>query len=181
MRYLSSNEVTIGNQVWMAENLNVDKFRNGDPIPHAKTAEEWTKAGQNKQPAWCYYDNNPANGAKYGGLYNWYAVNDPRGLAPRGWHIPSDDEWTVLTDYLGGEDVAGTKMKSTSGWEENGNGTNSSGFNGLPGGLRGGNGSFSSVGKFGGWWSSTVGSTSLACLGPPPVLLLWLCLQELRQ
>ena len=128
--------VTIGTQVWMTKNLDVDHFRNGDPIPQAKTDEEWQKAGENKQPAWCYYDNDPANGVKYGKLYNWYAVNDERGLAPEGYHVPSDKEWTVLIDYLGGEEVAGEKMKSTSGWEENGNGSNSSGFTALPGGYR---------------------------------------------
>ena len=152
--------VKIGSQTWMTENLNVSTFRNGDPIPQAKTAYEWEKAGQNKQPAWCYYDNNPANGAKYGRLYNWYAVNDPRGLAPVGYHIPSDAEWTKLEDYLGSD--AGTKMKSTSGWEGNGNGTNSSGFNGLPGGFRSFNGSFYSIGGDGNWWSSTEINTSSA-------------------
>jgi uncharacterized protein (TIGR02145 family) len=151
----ASNEVTIGKQVWMSENLNVDKFRNGDPIPEAKTIEEWKKANENKQPAWCYYDNDPANGAKYGKLYNWYAVNDARGLAPKGWHIPTDAEWTLLTDHLGGMDIAGTKMKSTSGWWDNRNGTNSSGFSGLPGGFRVDFGSFLTIGKYGGWWSST--------------------------
>jgi len=155
----ASNEVTIGKQVWMSENLNVDKFRNGDPIPEAKTDEEWEKAGENKQPAWCYYDNDPANGAKYGKLYNWYAVNDPRGLAPEGWKIPSDEDWTRLTDFLGGESVAGKKMKSTEFWADNdgesGNGTNESGFSGLPGGGRDNNGTFNGIGKYGYWWSST--------------------------
>jgi hypothetical protein len=111
-----SQTVTIGTQVWMTKNLDVATFRNGDPIPEAKTKEEWTKAGQNKQPAWCYYDNDPANGAKYGKLYNWFAVNDPRGLAPIGYHVPTDPEWTKLTDFLGGIGVAGAKMKSKSGW-----------------------------------------------------------------
>ena len=87
----ASTEITIGRQVWMTENLNVDKFRNGDPISHAKTDEEWVKAGENGSPAWSHYDNDPANGEKYGKLYNWYAVNDSRGLAPEGWKIPSDD------------------------------------------------------------------------------------------
>jgi len=91
----ASNEVTIGNQVWMSQNLNVDKFRNGDPIPHAETREEWEKAGENRHPAWCYYDNDSANADKYGKLYNWYAVNDPRGLAPEGWKIPSHEDWTL--------------------------------------------------------------------------------------
>lgn len=74
--------VTIGTQVWRTKNLDVATFRNGDSIPQAKTNEEWEKAAENQQPAWCYYNNDPANGAKYGKLYNWYAVNDSRGLAP---------------------------------------------------------------------------------------------------
>ena len=121
-------EIKIGQQVWTTENLNVDKFRNGEIIPEAKTAAEWHKAGENKQAAWCYYNNDSSNGTKYGKLYNWYAVNDPRGLAPEGWHIPSDQEWTDLTNYLGGVEQAGAKMKSKEGWLENGNGTNESGF-----------------------------------------------------
>lgn len=159
---LNAQTVTIGTQVWMSKNLDVAKFRNGDPIPEAKTDEEWEKAGENKQPAWCYYKNDPANGAKYGKLYNWYAVNDSRGLAPVGYHIPSDAEWTILTDYLGGAGVAGTKMKTKSGWEKNGNGTNSSGFSGLPGGYRGSNGPFGYIGYNGTWWSSTEYGTYLA-------------------
>jgi len=153
--FAHSQNVTIGNQVWMAENLNVDKFRNGDPIPEAKTESEWQLAGENKQPAWGYYNNDPANGDKLRKLYNWYAVNDPRGLAPNGWKVPSDTEWTVLTDYLGGEAAAGTKMKSTSGWEEAGNGTNESGFSALRGGFRDSGGKFNWVNSHGGWWSST--------------------------
>ena len=145
----------IGNQIWMTENLNVDRFKNGDIIPEAKTAEEWINAGKNKQASWCYYDNDPANGQKYGKLYNWYSVNDKRGLAPVGWHVPSDAEWTILSTFLGGEDVAGIKMKSTSGWNDNGNGTNSSGFSGLPGSYRDYDGNFSFVGKYGYWWSAS--------------------------
>ena len=160
-----SQTVTIGKQVWMTKNLNVATFRNGDSIPHAKTNEEWTKAGENQQPAWCYYHNDPAKGVKYGRLYNWYAVNDSRGLAPTGWHIPSDAEWTELTDFLGGEDVAGTKMKSKSGWEEDGNGTNESGFSGLPGGNRYDDDSFNDIGYNGFWWSSTEGVAWSRTLG----------------
>jgi len=154
--------VKIGQQVWMAENLNTDRFRNGDLIPEAKTIEEWEVAGNNKQPAWCYYENAPANGAKYGKLYNWYAVSDSRGLAPVGYHIPSDGEWTILTDYLGGEEIAGSKMKSKQGWAKDGNGTNSSGFSGLPGCYRGFDGAFSYVGYNGSWWSPTEGSAGSA-------------------
>ena len=153
--YDPSQTVTIGTQVWMTKNLDVSTFSNGDPIPEAKTNEAWEAAGENKQPAWCYYDNDPANGAKYGKLYNWYAVNDPRGLAPAGYHIPTDPEWTVLTDYLGGENVAGKKMKSTSGWYDNGNGTNSSGFSGLPGGSRSNDGPFYVIDRSGIWWSAS--------------------------
>ena len=158
----SAREIKIGNQIWMSENLNVDKFRNGDPIRQAKTDEEWKTAVVKKQPAWCYYDNDNANGAKYGKLYNWYAVNDTRGLAPAGWHVPSDEEWTQLTDYLGGESAAGTKMKSTSSWYKNGNGTNKSGFLGLPGGSRDSLGKFIPIGRAGLWWSSTENDTDKA-------------------
>jgi len=179
-----TQSVTIGTQTWSAKNLNVATFRNGDAIPQAKTDEEWEAAGANRQPAWCYYENNTANGTKYGKLYNWYAVNDYRGLAPAGWHVPTDEEWTVFSTFLGGEDVAGKKMKSTSGWNGydckkcnggstefkktcsackgtqanssepfSGNGNNSSGFTGLPGGIRAE--SFFFVGNFGYWWSAS--------------------------
>ena len=155
----ASKEVTIGKQVWMTQNLNVDKFRNGDPIPEAKTDEEWRKAQENGEPAWSYYNNNPDNGDRYGKLYNWYAVKDPRGLAPEGWKIPSDEEWSRLEDFLGDISVAGTKMKSTDFCADNegksGNGTNESGFSGLPGGFRDYYGSCYTIGKFGYWWSST--------------------------
>jgi uncharacterized protein (TIGR02145 family) len=157
---INAQTVTIGSQVWTSKNLNVDKFRNGDPIPEAKTDEEWKRAGENGQPAWCYYKNNPNNGTKYGKLYNWFAVNDSRGIAPNGWHVPSDVDWTILTDYLGGEKVAGTKMKSNSGWKNKGNGTNKNGFSGLPGGLRFGVGSFDYVGGLGYWWSSSEDDTA---------------------
>lgn len=146
--------VKIGTQIWMTKNLNTSTFRNGELIPQAKTNEEWRKAGENQQPAWCYYDNDPANGAMYGKLYNWYAVADSRGLCPTGWHVPTDAEWTELTDFLGGN--SGGKMKTTSGWSEsNISSDNSSGFSGLPGGIHLNNGSFRFVGSYGYWWSST--------------------------
>jgi uncharacterized protein (TIGR02145 family) len=128
--------VKIENLVWMLDNLDVSCFRNGDSIPEARTAGEWASAGQERKPAWCYYDNDSHNGGRYGKLYNWYAVSDPRGLAPGGWHVSTDAEWRRVTDFLGGEDAAGTMMKSSSGWEQDGNGTNSSGFTGFPGGCR---------------------------------------------
>jgi len=188
--YCNSQAIKIGTQTWATKNLNVAKFRNGDVISQAKTDEEWEAAGDNKQPAWCYYENNTANGTKYGKLYNWYAVVDYRGLAPTGHHIPTDEEWTVLSTFLGGEDVAGKKMKSSSGWDSyeeditcanckswneeyrrkkecnvcqdtrvygkktfSGNGTNSSGFSGLPGGHA--SGVFSKLGTEGDWWSAS--------------------------
>lgn len=164
--------VIIGTQEWMTENLNVDVFRNGDPIPEAKSNSEWEKASDEKKPAWCYYDNDPSNGQIYGKLYNWYAVNDPRGLAPESWHIPTDEEWTVLTEYLTEKELIkesntitfwyksspGGKMKSTGTqyWESpNKDASNSSGFSGLPGGMRGINGDFDNVGSLGFWWSSS--------------------------
>lgn len=144
--------VRIGEQVWMSENLNVDKFRNGDPIPEAKTQEEWNKAGENKQPAWCYYENDSTNEAKYGKLYNWYAVHDPRGLAPRGWRIPNDRDWNALSQFLGGSDIAGDKMKCEAGWTNNGNGSNESGFSGQAGGSRVFRDAFRELGNRGYWW-----------------------------
>jgi uncharacterized protein (TIGR02145 family) len=158
----SYKTVVIGNQTWMAENLNVSTFRNGDPITEAKSEEEWIRAGENKQPVWCYYNNDPENGVKYGKLYNWFAVNDPRGFAPKGWHVPNDEEWTQLTVYLGGKEIAGTKMKSKIGWSESGNGTNESGFSGLPGGFRVSSGGFCNMGSKGSWWSRTESSTDYA-------------------
>lgn len=148
--------IIIGQQVWMAENLNVDKFRNGDPILEAKTTEEWIKAGIDGKAAWSCYNNDPKNCERYGKLYNSFAINDPRGLVPEGWHIPEDSEWTILTDYLGGEKSAGPKMKSTKFWSENGNGTNESGFSGLPGGSRTTDGTFDVFGSAGYWWVSTI-------------------------
>lgn len=155
------NVVTIGSQVWMAENLNVDTFRNGDPIPQATTKEAWQKASLEGTPAWFYYNNDPKNGETYGKLYNWYAVNDARGLAPVGWHIPSDDEWATLTGYLGDTDEAGAQLKTTSGWKDDGNGTNSTGFSGLLGGSRNHLGNFNYVGSYGYWWSSSEFTTGI--------------------
>jgi uncharacterized protein (TIGR02145 family) len=140
-------------QVWLAENLNVDKFRNGDPIPEAKTKKEWERAIQNKQPAWCYYDNNSKNSNTYGKLYNWYAVNDPRGLAPEGWKIPSPEEWSLLENFFGNSSL---KLKSNYGWVSDGagNGTNESGFSAVPGGARYINGDFGNIEREGLWWST---------------------------
>ncbi len=158
--------VKIGNQEWMAENLNVSTFRNGEPILEAKSAAEWKKAGDEGKPAWCYYENDPANGEEYGKLYNWFAVTDPRGLAPEGWHAPTDDEWQTLVDYLGGDYVAGGKIKETgtAHWESpNTNATNESGFSALPGGFRTSFGSYNDVGNFTNFCSSTEYDSNTPC------------------
>jgi len=151
-------EVTIGSQVWTSKNLDVSKFKNGEEIPEAETKDQWKAFSDANEAAWCYYENK----TEYGKLYNWYAVNDPRGLAPAGFHIPTDAEWTTLTNYLGGETIAGAKMKSNTGWEDNGNGTNSSAFAGLPGGSRNLNGNFFFIGADGNWWSSSESNTNTA-------------------
>ena len=152
------NSVIIGTQEWMKENLNVSKYTDGTPIPQVTDPTAWANLTTG---AWCYYNNDSKNGAIYGKLYNWYAITDPRGLAPVGWHIPNDTEWTTLTDYLGGQSVAGGKMKSTgSEWDRpNTAATNSSGFSALPGGYRTNYGSWGAIGFSGKWWSSSALTT----------------------
>jgi uncharacterized protein (TIGR02145 family) len=154
--------VKIGTQSWAVANLNVSTFRNGDTIPEARTNKEWVTAGETGKPAWCYYNNDPANGPKYGKLYNWYAVNDPRGLAPVGWSLPGDGDWTKLMYYLGGPEASGRKMKNSTGWIDGNIGTNESGFTGLSGGYRVANGTFLNLGSIGTWWSTTESKTSSA-------------------
>jgi uncharacterized protein (TIGR02145 family) len=162
--------VTIGTQVWQSTNLDVTTYRDGTPIPQVTDPTAWANLTTG---AWCYYNNDSANGALYGKLYNWYAVagihdNDPNTpnkiLAPEGWHVPTDAEWTTLTTFLGGDSVAGGKMKAIGTlWQSpNVNATNSSGFIGLPTGYRGYNGTFDSIGINGPWWSSSVDSTANA-------------------
>jgi uncharacterized protein (TIGR02145 family) len=143
--------VKIGNQTWMAENLNVTTFRNGDQIPEAKTNEEWRKAGEEGKPAWCYFENNEKNGQKSGKLYNWYAIIDSRNICPLDWRVPTVIDFEVLVKQydinftlkkeFATSNTAATFLKSKSGWyNDNGvnnyNGTNESGFTFLPGGRR---------------------------------------------
>ncbi len=156
---ISGNGNEIDGQIWTTKNLDVETYRNGDAIPQVQDATAWVNLTTG---AWCYYENKTANGTKYGKLYNWYAVNDPRGLAPKGYHIPTDAEWITLINYLGGETKAGTKMKSSSGWRKNGNGTNTIGFAGLPGGCRFPHGKFTSIGEYACWWSSSEYNTNNA-------------------
>jgi uncharacterized protein (TIGR02145 family) len=148
--------VRIGSQVWMAENLDVATFRNGDIIPEARTVEEWLDAELKRAPVWCYYMNDLHNTAKYGKLYNGYAAIDPRGIAPEGWHVPSDAEWSVLSTFLGGDSVAGGKMKSMTDWySPNVHASNSSGFNAKGFGHRDKSGLFVAYGIETQFWSST--------------------------
>lgn len=150
----TSNEVTIGTQTWMTRNLSVALFRNGDTIPEAKNNEEWVKAASEGKPAWCYYKNDQTNNARYGKIYNWFAVNDPRGLAPEGWHVASIDEWNSLIQFLGGEQNAGKRLKATEDWSDPANSDNSSGFWALPSGFRDDD-NFAVPGTFAMYWTST--------------------------
>lgn len=142
--------VQIGTQIWMAANLRTTRYRTGATITNVTNATTW--AGLTTG-AWAHYGNNSVNEMVYGKLYNWYAVADSRNICPTGWHVPSDAEWTVLSNFLGTD--VGFKMKSTSGWQDNGNGSNASGFNGLPGGYRAYDGFFYSIGLNSHFWSST--------------------------
>lgn len=146
--------VRVGGQTWMAQNLGVTRFRNGDPIMEANSPEEWQRADRERIPAWCYYDNDPANGPLYGKLYNWYAASDPRGLAPAKWRIPNEIEWMRMIDYLGGKIKAGIQLKDSNGWKDDGNGVNKTGFKALPGGNRSERGTFNGIGNYGYWWSA---------------------------
>lgn len=149
--------VVIGTQTWMKENLKVSKYRNGDPIPNITTGSIW---GSLVTGAFAFYGNDITNDLVYGKLYNWYAAVDPRGVCPTGWHVPTNDEWIVFSDYLGGEPTAGGKMKSTGAgvWSQpNIGATNQSGFTALPGGFRSTNGDyiFERIGSAGIFWSTT--------------------------
>jgi uncharacterized protein (TIGR02145 family) len=146
--------VRVGGQTWMAQNLNVTRFRNGDPIPEATTTDEWIKADKNKTPAWCYFNNDPEYGASYGKLYNWYAVIDERGLAPAKWRIPTEQDWVRMINFLGNKKKASEQLKADFGWREEGYGSNKTGFNALPGGNRSEKGQFLGNGSYGYWWSS---------------------------
>ena len=173
---IKAQTVTIGTQTWTTKNLDVSTYRDGTPIPEVTDPTEWANLTTG---AWCYYNNDPLNGATYGKLYNWYAVagiwnetsktdtTQRKQLAPTGYHVSSDTEWTTLIDYLGGEDVAGKAMKETGEihWDTSiydleydttpfiNTGSNSSGFTALGGGRRWGG--FGYFGADGHWWSSS--------------------------
>jgi uncharacterized protein (TIGR02145 family) len=144
--------VKIGSQLWMAENLRVIHYRNGEAITSVKGGQVWQL---HLTEGYCTYGDSVENTATYGLLYNWHAVTDKRNLAPTGWHVPSDTEWQILIDFLGGSSIAGGEMKDSGGWFNNGNGSNSSEFTALPGGICYSNGIFNGIGFSASFWSST--------------------------
>ena len=162
-------EIKIGNQIWTSFNLSVEQFANGELIQEASSYEDWKYCGLNQIPAYCSYENKQENEKVYGKLYNWFAVDDKRGLAPIGWQIPSLEDYIELLNFLEPEKdpiysnfftpytSVGTKLKSINGWLDNngvsGNGNNSSGFNGLPGGSR--IASFWDMGRYANFWCSS--------------------------
>jgi len=145
--------VVIGTQEWMAENLRTTLLNDGTPVSFVPDASAWNSTAFT-YPGYCWYNNDSVS---YGALYNWYSVSSGK-LCPAGWHVPSDEEWNVMVDYLGGKDVAGGKLKEKglSHWfSPNAGATNESGFTALPGGYRYSIGSFNGIGRFGYWWTST--------------------------
>ena len=145
---------TIGSQMWMAENLKVIHYQNGDKIPNITDSIVWSNLSMG---AYCSYDNDSSNVAVYGHLYNWYTVNDSRKLCPMGWHVPSNAEWTILVDCVGSNSFVGGKMKEagTTHWSSPNTGANNScNFAALPCGTRGAYSNFGGLGSFTGWWST---------------------------
>jgi len=147
--------IKIGDQWWMAENLKETRYRNGDQVPNVTSGSEWANLSTD---AWCVYENSDSLAEIYGYLYNFNAVKDSRSIAPQGWHVPSDAEWTTLIDYLGGDSVAGGKMKETCTvhWNSPNTGaTNESGFSALPGGYRSSSsGNYRYLGEIAHFWFS---------------------------
>ncbi len=168
--------ITIGEQVWAAKNLNVSLYKNGDSIRYCETEDEWEEAGENEEGAWCYYENDSTNGEIYGKLYNWHAVNDPRGLAPKSWHVPTDEDWKKLEMSVGmsqeeadsygsrGEDEACKLAGRADLWEdedlEDNDNFGTSGFLALPGGYRFYRGSFDGISRYAYFWTSSENNES---------------------
>ena len=151
--------VMIGTQRWMTLNLNVSRYRNGDKIPQVTDPKAWWGLTTG---AWCWYNNDSATYAAFGKLYNLYAVHDPRGLAPLGWHVATNAEWTTLVNYFQGAEIAGAfcKEAGTTHWAAPNTGaTDSSGFTGLPGGYRKYKGTFHDIHQLGYWWTSSEETT----------------------
>jgi uncharacterized protein (TIGR02145 family) len=154
--------ITIGNQIWMVENLKTTKYRNGDPILNVADSAQWTNLTSG---AFCNYNNKQTNSNIYGNLYNWYAVNDSRNIAPVGWHVPTAMEWYVLIEFVGTK--AGSLMETgTLHWLYNNDTDNSSGFTALPGGFRNYDGSFQWLGNGGYFWTSQENSFAVTIFSP---------------
>ena len=158
--YERISSVKIGTQVWSDANLSVNVFLNGDTIPQAKTSEEWNAFVDAEEPAWCYYDFDSVNNNVHGKLYNWYATNDSRGIAPKGWHVATNEDWELLIKTAGGKVEAGHTLKSKTGWEDlSGNALenlmNEYEFGAVPTGELHRDGVFSSLKSMGVWWTST--------------------------
>jgi uncharacterized protein (TIGR02145 family) len=145
--------IVIGTQEWMAENLRTTRYSNGDSIPYIADGAEWQSL---RTGAITQYENDSLFSSVYGMLYNWWASVDSRNICPQGWHMPSNDEWNILIDTLGGQSIAGGKMKSLALWDTpfpgaiNEIGTNESGFSGIPGGYR--LYGYGGLGQYGMWW-----------------------------
>ena len=166
IRDIDGNEygtVKIGDRIWMSMNLLTTRFQTGDPIPVAEQNEEWEKLGERGLPACCWYNNQTQGMVRFGLLYNWFAVQDPRGLAPVGWSIPNDKDIKDLINTQGGINTAGRKLKSKTGWSHFGSGNNSSGFSGHPAGGRGALGSFLDLGDYANWWLRESSNERDAC------------------
>jgi uncharacterized protein (TIGR02145 family) len=164
---MSYKTVQIGSQVWMAENLKTSRFNDGTSIPNITNNAQWTDINT---PAYCWFNNNDTLYKNiYGAYYNWFAVSSGK-LCPVGWHVPSDTEWQLLIDFLGGSNSAGSKIKETgtNNWIfSNSDATNISGFTALPAGQRSTlDGTFNGQGNYGGWWSTTE-------LEPSPLSAAW--------
>jgi uncharacterized protein (TIGR02145 family) len=139
------SSIQIGDQVWMANNYDAVTFRNGDRIPHITSKEEWEKAGNAGKPGWCYYANDTSIGKKYGRIYNWYAISDVRGFSPEGWHVPTNNEWIALENFVGISE-AGTRLMCRT--DSNKKGDNHPQFGALLGGYRGKEGGFTGIEEF---------------------------------
>ncbi len=153
--------VKIGKQCWLQENLKTTHFRDGSAIAEMQSSELWGSTEKSHAPAWCYYQKNDTNNRMFGKLYNWYTVADPRNICPGGWHVPSEEEYQALSDFMGGDSISSAHLRSTKVWRYPSKADNSSGFTALPGELRTSfgdfvpNRGFDDDGYYGVFWSST--------------------------
>lgn len=162
--------VTIGTQIWMAENLKTTRYNDGTLIPHVTKNDNWAAL---TSPAYCWYNNDSTNQEEYGALYNWYTVNTDK-LCPEGWHVPTDEEWNILMSNFGDSGIAGGALKETGTlhWKSPNTGaTNESGFTALPGGYRSYKGTCNLLRAYGFWWSSTASAWYNTRDNPPTTVI----------